>query len=496
MTPELDWATIRYVSDPQTHSVGRYRLERILHEGPHSTVWLGRHEALHIEVAVKLFTGAGEAAFEAMRRESAALSRLRHPHAARILDAGTTGRGAQPWIALEYLDGPTLRAVLDRTHRLDPVRLWAALKQVASALAEAHRLGIVHGDLKPENVFLVRRGRGREEAVLADFSIARTDPADALGKRGGTPQYLAPEVVRGAAPTPASDVYALAVLAWEALAGRRLFDGEDSPSILFRQVHEEAPPLAAVVPVDPGFARIVKRALAKDPDARYPDAAALLRALQELDADALALYAMPEMQVGDPGDDLPTQPELAPDPLEGATRAFAPLCLDGSAGLRAEQRPRVWILGDDPATTSIATAAMLQRLGERADVEVIPQEESERRCEEMQRGATNCPSLVVFGGMAVLIEDPLLRLFRAQGEVSRLLVLSHTNNDLLGVAVNFVGVDGMFVIRGADWVEELDRAIDELLDRTRRLNRTYDALRFAVRTFSRKKADGSGTNPD
>ncbi|MDP2307969.1 MAG: serine/threonine-protein kinase [Pseudomonadota bacterium] len=469
------------MNDTQSLTVGRYRLETILHRGPGSTVYRARHDTLGTPVAVKFFEPAGEVGFDAMQREIATLSRLRHPHTVRILDAGIAPEGGREkaWIALEYLDGPTLRALLNQKGRLDPVFTWTALRQLCDALDEAHCLGIVHRDLKPENVFLVRRGRGGDEAVLADFSIA-SPGGDSLPspivRRSGTPHYMAPELVRGGVPTPASDVYAVGVLAYEAIAGHRPFDGDDVLAVMYRHVHTEAEPLAELVPVDAELARAVHTALSKDPAVRFRDAGELRRALWNLDGASIArhgAFAGPGMDgfvVRD--EDLPT---LREHPLELFDSGASLPLPRGPRGPRGEGAPRIWILGEDPATSRIVAANLFGGPGSwshpLAEVEIVPPLLAGARAEELRRGEVPWPAVVIFGGMAVIVEDPLLELFRKQGETARLLVLTHENNELLGMAVSYVGVDAVFVTRGADWGPDLVRSVAELLDRGRHLDR-------------------------
>ena len=197
-------------------TLGRYRLESLIHRGPSSHVYRATHELLRTRVAVKFLNdGSAARATDSLQRELAALSRLRHPNAVQILDTGTALESGveKPYIVLEFLDGSSMREVLNRRRRFNQVRAWQVAVQLLSALAEAHRLGIVHRDIKPENLFLKERNTGVEHVTVTDFGLAQTTgalaehPLTSTGFRSsGTPQYMAPELARGQPATAASDV--------------------------------------------------------------------------------------------------------------------------------------------------------------------------------------------------------------------------------------------------------------------------------------------------
>ena len=249
------------------------------------------------EVAVKVVAAphaADRETAERFAREARTATALNHPNIVRTLAIETSGDAVA--IITEYISGETLRAVLQARGALPFDRAAAVLRDVASALAHAHDARIVHRDVKPENIF-IERGTGR--ALLGDFGIARPIDADALltqdGASLGTPAYMAPEQVDGLAVDARTDVYALGLVGWEMLTGRRPWQGESLYSLLQKQRSETLPDLARLRPDVPLYLhRTISVALAKDPRARWHDAGEMLaelspspEALPELGGDAL-----------------------------------------------------------------------------------------------------------------------------------------------------------------------------------------------------------------
>ncbi|MBL8602537.1 MAG: serine/threonine protein kinase [Myxococcales bacterium] len=210
--------------------VGPYALVRVLGAGAFGAVYEAIQRPLGKRVALKVMhanVAANRDAVHRFRREAEAMVRLRHPHAVEVLDLGTA-RG-RPYLVMEYLEGQTLAARLAGRHRLSLSAVADWMVPICSAAAAAHRLGIVHRDIKPDNIFIAR-GLGGDHPKLLDFGIARVAIADesfagtASSAVLGTPFYMAPEqVVGSAAVGPRSDLWALTVVLWECLLGERLF---------------------------------------------------------------------------------------------------------------------------------------------------------------------------------------------------------------------------------------------------------------------------------
>ena len=254
----------------------RYRPLRPLGRGGSGSVWLARDERTGLDVALKIVPREGKRASRAAR-EAEAAARLRHERCVRAYDFG--GDAGHVYIAYEYVQGRTLREAL-RRDALEDADAVEAAAQVLEGLAHAHARGIVHRDVKPSNVLV---GEGPDVTVkLLDFGLAQFDEADtltAVGDVPGTLAYISPERLHGEEATPASDVWAVGVLLWEALAGRHPFWGVPLPSVA-AAIEAGPPPLSAERPDLPApLLAALDRALAVDP-ARRPRAAELAVALR------------------------------------------------------------------------------------------------------------------------------------------------------------------------------------------------------------------------
>jgi serine/threonine-protein kinase len=255
----------------------RYRPLRPLGRGGSGSVWLARDERTGLEVALKIVPREGKRAARAMREMEAA-SRLRHERCVRAYDFG--GDDGHVYIAYEYVAGSTLRELL-RTGRLTDRDAVEIAAQVLEGLAHAHRAGIVHRDVKPSNV-LVEEGP-EMRARLLDFGLAQFDEADtltAVGDVPGTLAYIAPERLAGGEASERSDVWAVGVILWEALAGEHPFWGVPLPQVAGTIV-DGAPPLVTKRRDLPSrLLATIDRALSTDP-ARRPAAARLAHDLRE-----------------------------------------------------------------------------------------------------------------------------------------------------------------------------------------------------------------------
>jgi len=231
-------------------------------------------------VALKVLTEVDEETVARFRREARLASRLDHPGIVRCLDAGRDRATGCYYLALEYVPGRDLKRLLAEEGPLSPRRAVDLLGQVADAVARAHRDGVVHRDLKPANVLIDDDGR----AHVTDFGLARDARDRGLTRAGeliGTPNYMAPEQVRGEPATPASDVYALGALLFRALTGRAPFEAATASEVLARKVSEDArPPSAARPGLPPDLDLVCARAMARDPAARYGDATGFAWALR------------------------------------------------------------------------------------------------------------------------------------------------------------------------------------------------------------------------
>jgi eukaryotic-like serine/threonine-protein kinase len=237
-------------------------------------VWAARDLLLDRPVAVKVLgaalAGDGRGA-ERLRREARAAARLDHPNIARMLDLGE--HDGRPYLVMELLEGESLAARIDSAGPMPPAEAARVVAAVADALQAAHSSGVVHRDVKPGNVFLTSDG----EVKVLDFGIASAAGEATLttGEMLGTPAYLAPERVLGHPATPAADIYALGVVLYELLAGRRPFDEGSDIELAMAHVHAHPAPLAlAAASAPPFLVAACEQAMAKDPSARPSSAAA------------------------------------------------------------------------------------------------------------------------------------------------------------------------------------------------------------------------------
>lgn len=253
-------------------------------------VYRAEHIALGEVVALKILGKPLPDSEARFHREAKAIARLAHPSCVRILDYAHEAHRYQ-YIAMELLDGPTLSAQLFADFRFDPARAVGIARQLLGALAHAHASGVLHRDVKPENVILVTRASG-VRAVLIDFGLARLADDAPLTQTGmclGSPSYIAPERLLGKPYDARCDVYAVGVILYEMLAGVRPFVGATPEEVMDASLGRPPRPLRAIRrDVSPALDGLVMRALAKDPDRRFPDALDMLSeldALTRLDAD-------------------------------------------------------------------------------------------------------------------------------------------------------------------------------------------------------------------
>ena len=256
--------------------IGRYLITGRIGRGGMGMVYRGLDEALEREVAVKTLNAEGTLDADSRRRfevEARAAARLQHPNIVTVYELGED-RGL-PFIAMEMLPGADLETVLRSGEEIPLAEKLDVVAQVCRGLAYAHERGIVHRDVKPSNIRLLEDGAVK----IMDFGIAKLGSTH-LTKTGmmvGTVHYMSPEQVRGRPLDGRSDVFSVGVILYELLAGERPFRGEGATQVLYKIVNEEPPPpdLGALGDFAPRLRDILSRALAKDPDARYPGAAAL-----------------------------------------------------------------------------------------------------------------------------------------------------------------------------------------------------------------------------
>lgn len=270
-------------------NLGRYRLTRKIGQGGMGEVWAAHHAALKRDVAVKLLKldrDADSTSAARFLREVQATSELDHPNTIRIFDFGATDDGFLYYV-MELLDGLPLSAIIRNGGAQPVARAVHLIKQPARALAEAHRRGIVHRDVKPDNLFVTVLGGEPDVVKLLDFGLARLERPDAAdltaeGMVAGTPSYISPEAASGLETDARSDVYSLCATLYVLLSGRRPFENKNKLALIAAARSEvpARPSRKLGHPLPSELEALVMRGLEKDPAARFMDAGALLAALE------------------------------------------------------------------------------------------------------------------------------------------------------------------------------------------------------------------------
>jgi hypothetical protein len=276
--------------------LGRYRLKARIGHGGMSEVWLAWDDALRRDVALKILdrtAASDKVAVRRFEREAMAASGLQSPHTIRVFDFGASDDGVW-FMAMEHLEGVDLATLVEDVGPMPVARALRFARQACAALIEAHDVGIVHRDVKPENLFICRMGDDADFLKVLDFGIAKIEGAeeDATVTRAGwvhgTPAYMSPEVCNGARADARSDVYSLGSVLYFMLTGTPPFTAPTAAAVMVAHVNEPPEPPSARVPGIPkDVETVVLRSLQKDPARRYPTARDMDVALAEC-GDSLA----------------------------------------------------------------------------------------------------------------------------------------------------------------------------------------------------------------
>jgi serine/threonine protein kinase len=319
---------------------GTYRVIAALDEGGMGKLYRAEHQRLRRPVAVKVMArnlSANTEAIARFRREAEIVSQLDHPHIVQILDFDTTETG-DPYIVMELLAGETLSRRLDQL-RILPLRDTVEIvAQIASALTLAHREGVVHRDLKPDNVVLLSMQDSSIFVKLLDFGISKGSPKSTrvTGKYDilGTPDYMAPEQALSTAKADhRADQWSLACMTYEMLTGHVPFTGDSAVQILSKVVSESPPPLTLFVPAIPNSIQdIVLRGLAKDPFQRYPSIGDFA---DKLSRAAQLLISSEQLRIETLAEPMPNAAQRAPtldaNPRQRTTKPLRPGADKGSS---------------------------------------------------------------------------------------------------------------------------------------------------------------------
>jgi serine/threonine-protein kinase len=301
------------MAEIKIESLGKYKIIEEIGHGRFGVVFRAEHPFLKKTVAIKLFTPALFGSSDLIQRfiqEVRAVAGLKQDNITKIIDlADDQGRLI---VVMDFVQGGDVHTWLKKQGRASFRQSKKLIADVAAALDFAHHQGLVHGDVKPGNILIAEDG----SAKLSDFSVLGAliaSGAVAPGAALGSPAYLSPEQVNGASPTPRSDQYALGVVAFELLTGRRPFEGDTPLSISMKQVNE-APPLASQINplVPPKLEAVLQRVLSKDPEKRFPDCSSFAQAVLEAESSTeaqqyqdLIARATAALEVGDGDTALP-----------------------------------------------------------------------------------------------------------------------------------------------------------------------------------------------
>ena len=260
----------------------RYRLESKLGSGGMSTVYLALDQTLQRNVAIKVLhreMSDQPDQLERFRREARAVAQISHPNVVSVIDAGNDESG-HPYIVFEFVDGETLKQRIDRLSRLPLSEAAAYAIEIGRGLQAAHQAGMVHRDVKPQNVLIDPEGR----AKVTDFGIALSAEADGLTKTGrvlGTTDYVSPEQAMGKDVDARSDIYSLGILLYEMLHGDVPFKADTLVGVAMKHVNDPMPGIQRTRPgVSAALASVVERATQKEPKKRYPHMDAMLADLE------------------------------------------------------------------------------------------------------------------------------------------------------------------------------------------------------------------------
>ena len=330
-------------------TLGGYRVEALLGSGGMGSVYRGVQESLKRPVAIKVLRaelGQDAAIVARFRREAELAASLAHPNIAQVTDFGV--EEGRAYLVMDLLEGEPLAETIESEGRLDEARTVRIAMQVLTALAMAHERGVVHRDLKPDNIF-VQRVSGMDLVKLLDFGIARMlEPDEKMTGTGavlGTPAYMSPEQARGKPVDARSDVFSVGCVLYEMLSGRRPFRGENYHELMFAVVEQDPQPLAEIdEKLSPALAKVIERAMSKDPEARFASAREMKDALEAIGGLREEAPALPrDASEKAFAETMPSEPErkAGPEKPEPAAKPESP-----EPEGKARRIPAwVWIVG-------------------------------------------------------------------------------------------------------------------------------------------------------
>ena len=290
---------------------GKYRVERVLGQGGMAVVVAARHIELDELVAIKVILPqrvSSADARERFAREARAAVKIKSEHVARVMDVGALDDGS-PYMVMEYLDGEDFAAVLERRKKIPVAEAIEYALQITDALTEAHSLGIIHRDVKPANLFLAQTRNRPATLKVLDFGISKVEHHDRRKTETkeilGSPWYMAPEQLKSATSAdPRSDIWSLGIILYEFVTGEVPFDGDSMTEVIVKVLHDQLPHGKLPRQLEP----VIRRCLAKSPQARYDNMDQVAAALRALESTYRSSSIPPPAVVRKPG----TVPRPAP----------------------------------------------------------------------------------------------------------------------------------------------------------------------------------------
>jgi len=327
---------------------GRYVIEAAVGEGGIGQVYRAKHKFLRTTVAIKLLHPSADSRVSDSRRferEAFALGKVAHDNCLAITDFGE--HEGRPYLVTEFLDGRSLGDVAHEEGRFEVGRALDLLAQLLRALGHAHDQGVVHRDLKPDNIILIDRHGHREFVKVLDFGLAKL-LGETLAEEGGgdltqtgitfgTPRYMAPEQIVGGEIGPQTDLYAVSCIGYRLLSGRAPFEHDDPHDLLMAHCTEVAPSFAelGIHDIPPVVEEMIRRGLAKKPEDRFPDARAYLQAIDACFASAVSPATTRSIRKSDRAahsaiDRVPPRVDEGPAPRQPKRRAWVPIAAIGA----------------------------------------------------------------------------------------------------------------------------------------------------------------------
>lgn len=333
----------------ETSRIGRYEILETAGRGAMGVVYKARDPLIGRTVAIKVVALSplfGEEERKEFRerffREARAAGNLHHPNIVTIYDVGEWE--GIPYMAQEFVEGPSLSRILKERGRLDPGEAVAILKQLAGALDYAHAQGVVHRDIKPDNILVEPSGR----AVLTDFGVARLAASDLTrtGEVLGTPHFMSPEQVTGEAVDGRSDLFSLGVVLYLMVSGQRPFHGETISSVCYQIVHAPPRPLPEAAGLSPALQAVLDRLLAKNPAERFSTGRELREVLEAVESETQPQEARPAPPVPPSPEASGALPRPATEKVPTRPRPASPKEAPGDAPkARGGARTLAWVAG-------------------------------------------------------------------------------------------------------------------------------------------------------